>query len=58
VYRARDSQLDRDVAIKVLPGSLASDLERLRCFEQEARAVGALYLVTKLLKGPLRLRMA
>jgi serine/threonine protein kinase len=42
VYRARDSRLGRDVAVKVLPASLASDAERLRRFEQEARAAGAL----------------
>ncbi|MFI5165439.1 MAG: protein kinase [Thermoanaerobaculales bacterium] len=42
VYRARDTRLDRDVAIKVLPPEFASDPERLRRFEQEARAVAAL----------------
>src|ERR1700740_1584072 len=42
VYRARDSRLDREVAVKVLPASLAGDPERLRRFEQEARAAGAL----------------
>ena len=42
VYRARDTRLQRDVAIKVLPGSLAQDSDRLRRFEQEARAVAAL----------------
>jgi eukaryotic-like serine/threonine-protein kinase len=42
VYRARDSRLGRDVAIKVLPPSFAADSERLRRFEQEARAVAAL----------------
>ncbi len=42
VYRARDTRLQRDVAIKVLPSSLAHDQERLRRFEQEARAVAAL----------------
>jgi len=42
VYRALDSRLGRDVAIKILPESLARDGERLRRFEQEARSVGAL----------------
>ena len=42
VYRARDTRLDRDVAIKVLLGSFAGDTDRLRRFEQEARAVAAL----------------
>lgn len=42
VYRARDTRLARDVAIKVLPTAFASDAERLRRFEQEARAAGAL----------------
>ncbi len=42
VYRARDSRLGRDVAIKVLPSSLSADSDRLRRFEQEARAAAAL----------------
>ncbi len=42
VYRARDTRLGRDVAIKVLPSSLSLDLDRLRRFEQEACAAGAL----------------
>ncbi len=42
VYRARDPRLGRDVAIKVIPVSFAADTERLRRFEQEARAVAAL----------------
>src|SRR5882724_3382964 len=42
VYRARDPRLGRDVAIKVLPVSFAADTDRLRRFEQEARAVAAL----------------
>ena len=42
VYRARDSRLDRDVAIKVLPEAFARDAERLRRFETEARAIAAL----------------
>ena len=42
VYRARDSRLGRDVAIKVLPSFLSTDSERLRRFEQEARAAAAL----------------
>jgi serine/threonine protein kinase len=42
VYRARDQRLGRDVAVKVLPASLSADRDRLRRFEQEARAVAAL----------------
>src|SRR5580698_2713591 len=42
VYRARDARLGREVAIKVLSESFARDPERLRRFEQEARAVAAL----------------
>jgi serine/threonine protein kinase len=42
VYRARDLRLHRDVAIKVLPASFASDPDRLRRFEQEATAAAAL----------------
>jgi serine/threonine protein kinase/Tol biopolymer transport system component len=42
VYRARDEKLSRDVAIKVLPESLASDSDRLLRFEKEAEAAGAL----------------
>jgi serine/threonine protein kinase len=42
VYRARDSRLGRDVAVKVLPEALARDAERLQRFETEARAVAAL----------------
>jgi Tol biopolymer transport system component len=42
VYRARDSRLRRDVAIKVLPSFLSLDPERLRRFEHEARAAAAL----------------
>ena len=42
VYRARDPRLGRDVAIKVLPDDIATDPDRLRRFEQEARAVAAL----------------
>src|SRR5271166_1894354 len=42
VYRARDTRLGRDVAIKVLPEALANDADRLRRFEQEARTIAAL----------------
>jgi dipeptidyl aminopeptidase/acylaminoacyl peptidase len=42
VYRARDARLGRDVAVKILPATLTSDPERLRRFEQEARAAGVL----------------
>jgi hypothetical protein len=42
VYRARDPRLSREVAIKVLPVSFSADPDRLRRFEQEARAAGIL----------------
>src|SRR5262250_2970337 len=42
VYRARDTRLGRDVAIKVLPQTLAKDADRLGRFEQEAKLLGAL----------------
>ena len=42
VYRARDPRLGREVAVKVLPPSFLTDPERLRRFEQEARATGQL----------------
>jgi|ERR1700728_119365 eukaryotic-like serine/threonine-protein kinase len=42
VYRARDTRLGRDVTGKILPESFATDGDRLRRFEQEARAVAAL----------------
>jgi Tol biopolymer transport system component len=42
VYRARDTRLDRDVAIKVLPAAFAQDDDRLSRFEREAKAVAAL----------------
>jgi hypothetical protein len=42
VYRARDSRLGREVAVKVLPGNAARDADRLQRFAQEARATAAL----------------
>lgn len=42
VYRARDLELQRDVAVKVLREALARDPERLRRFEQEARSASSL----------------
>src|SRR6478736_4551529 len=42
VYRARDTKLDRDVAIKILPERLAADADALARFEREAKAVAAL----------------
>src|SRR5580700_10915376 len=42
VYRARDSRLNRDVALKILPSSFSTDAERLQRFAQESRAAAAL----------------
>jgi len=42
VYRAHDTRLDRDVALKIMPAAMASDPERSVRFEREARAVAAL----------------
>jgi eukaryotic-like serine/threonine-protein kinase len=42
VYRARDTRLDRDVAIKILPDVLARDPERLARFEREAKVLAVL----------------
>src|SRR3984957_19138419 len=42
VYRARDTKLDRDVAIKVLPTALAQDPERLARFDREAKVLASL----------------
>jgi serine/threonine protein kinase len=42
VYRARDTRLDRDVAIKVLPETFASDPERVARFQREAKTLAAL----------------
>ena len=43
VYRARDTRLEREVAIKVLPEELAGDEERLRRFEREAKTLAGSY---------------
>ena len=42
VYRARDSRLARDVAVKIIPAGFAVDPDRLQRFEQETRAAAAL----------------
>jgi serine/threonine protein kinase len=42
VYRAEDSRLDREVAIKVLPAEMSGDADRLQRFEREAKATSAL----------------
>jgi len=43
VYRAHDTTLDRDVAIKVLPEAFASDPERMARFEREAKIPASLH---------------
>ena len=58
VYRARDTKLDRLVALKILPQSFAQDAERLARFEREAiihgfeEADGIKALVLELVEGP------
>src|SRR6202047_1454746 len=42
VYKARDTKLDREVAIKVMPAALARDPERLARFQREAKALASL----------------
>jgi eukaryotic-like serine/threonine-protein kinase len=42
VYRARDTKLDRDIAIKVIPPALAQDPDRLARFEREAKVLASL----------------
>ena len=42
VYRARDSKLKRDVALKILPDAFARDSDRLARFQREAEALAAL----------------
>src|SRR4030095_4036464 len=42
VFRARDTRLNRDVAVKVLPKDFVADVDRLRRFEQEAKTLAAL----------------
>src|SRR5712672_1078913 len=42
VYRGRDTKLDREVAIKILPDSFAQDPERLARFEREAKVLASL----------------
>ena len=42
VYRARDTKLDRDVAIKVLPEAFAHDADRLARFQREAKTLASL----------------
>src|SRR6266446_2534989 len=42
VYRGRDTKLDREVAIKVLPAAVAQDRERLARFEREAKVLASL----------------
>src|SRR5438552_9895504 len=42
VYRARDTKLGRDVALKILPAELAANQDRMRRFNQEAQTAAAL----------------
>jgi eukaryotic-like serine/threonine-protein kinase len=42
VYRARDTKLQRDVALKILPETMAGDAQRMACFEREAQVLASL----------------
>ena len=42
VYRARDTKLDRDVALKILPDAFVSDPERIARFQREAKTLASL----------------
>ena len=46
VYRARDTRLNREVAIKVLPSLFAADEDRLKRFQQEALRLGSYEIVS------------
>jgi serine/threonine protein kinase len=46
VYRARDTRLKRDVAIKILPASFSSDRDRLQCFEKRIGPASTLNQLT------------
>jgi serine/threonine protein kinase len=50
VYRARDTRLKRDVALKVLPDAFSSDPERRAWFQREAEVLGSLNLLSPLLR--------
>ena len=51
VYRARDTRLDRIVAIKVISGDLAQSQELRQRFEREARAIAPIALITNWMAG-------
>ena len=51
VYRATDTKLDREVAIKVLPAAFAQYPERLARFEREARVLASLDIATSPARG-------
>ena len=56
VYRARDTTLDRDVALKVLPDAFASDPERLARFEREGQVLSSLISTVPNIYSDLRYR--
>ena len=58
VYRARDTKLDRDVALKVLPEAFTSDPDRLARFEREAKVLASLNCLRARTGGRSRARAA
>src|SRR5437016_2691961 len=56
VFRARDTRLNRDVAVKVLPNDFAADADRLRRFEQAGGTQSSALAATASLRGESALR--
>ena len=47
VFRARDTKLNRDVAVKALPAAFAKDHKRVECFKREVQVLASLNLIRR-----------